>query len=128
VTTAASVVAIDVASLFKAAEDTAEPDAVADAAADSKLASAVLRMELTALVPMALSVATTDEALPPAGADEAATAAEEAPTADPVAEAAGTLFPAVAVAGACTCPSSIWLTALARLFVNTTLLLTCPIV
>jgi len=87
------------------------PDRV-EAAADSKLASAVLRIELTALEPIALPVVT-----------------EEVPTA-PVAEAAGTLSAPVAVAGACTCPSSIWLTTLDCLFARTivTLLLTWPIV
>jgi len=79
----------------------AEPDAIEEAAADSKLASAVLRIELTALVPIALSV--------PAEADDAT--ADDATT-DPAPEAveaveATEAVPAAAVAGAWTWPSSI---------------------
>jgi len=87
------------------AEDIAEPDTIEEAAADSRLASAVLRMELTALVPIALSVpaeldnTTADDATPGAEAAETTEAAE-----------AGEAVPAAAVAGAWTCPSSIWLT------------------
>jgi hypothetical protein len=87
------------------ADDMAEPETIVEAAADSKLASAVLRIELTALVPIALSlVATTEEAFPAAGEDEAMT--------DPETEAGAVAVAAEAeaVAGACTCPSSIWLT------------------
>jgi len=93
------------ASVVKA-EDKAEPailEGPEEAAADSKLATAVLRMELTALVPIALSVAaeaddeTADDATP--GAEEAGTPTEALDAAEVVA--------AAAVAGAWTCPSSI---------------------
>jgi len=98
VTPAASVVVMVAASVVMAG-DIAEPDAIEEAAADSKLASAVLRMELTALVPIALPVAAEAD-------DEIADGATPGAEAVPAAEAAEAV-PAAAVAGACTCPSSI---------------------